>query len=155
MRLLEDQHWPQTNSLNTASTNVDTQALHALHQSCGIFGVERQVRSLTLTTQVHDMLWVLGGELLDLGIQLVADTGLPWSANTPWKKFAIGTYALINQILVQDLVDDCLAHDHTGWVANPGVELAVCLVRHQHAVSEEVPGGLGLLGESDDVRRRR
>jgi hypothetical protein len=37
---------------------------------------------------------------------------------------------------------------------NERVELAVCLVGAEHAVGEEVAGGLGFLGEGHDVGRR-
>lgn len=91
---------------------------------------------LTLASQVLDVLGVLGGELLELGVKDLTDAG-----------------GLLDELLVEDLADDGAAHDDTGWVADPGVELAVGLVGDELAVAEEVAGRLGLLGEGDDVRR--
>lgn len=64
------------------------------------------------------------------------------------------TYALLHEVLVQDLADDGPAHGNTSRVTNPSVELSVRLVRDQHTVPKEVARRLCLLGEGDHVGRR-
>src|SRR5687768_117008 len=56
-------------------------------------------------------------------------------------------------VLLLDLLDDGAEDDGAGWVAHPGVELAVGLVGAELDVAVVVAGGLGLLGEGDHVGR--
>jgi hypothetical protein len=135
--LVEDEHGSETNSVLAAGTDVDSDVAHRADEASGILGVEGDKSTLVLSSEVLDVLGILSSEVLKLGIQLATDAS-----------------SLLNQLLVKDLLDDSLAHDDTGWVTNPGVELTVGLVRDKHLVSEEVASSLGLLGEGDHVRRR-
>jgi hypothetical protein len=135
--LVEDEHGSETNSVLAAGTNVDSDVAHGADEASRVLGVEGNEGTLVLSSEVLDVLRVLGGEALKLSVQLATDTG-----------------GLLNQLLVEDLLDDSLAHDDTGWVTNPGVELTVSLIRDKHLVSEEVASSLGLLGEGDHIGRR-
>jgi len=135
--LLEDEHGSEADSVLAASSNVDTNVAHGANESSRVLGVEGDEGALVLASEVLDVLGVLGSQASELVVEVVADTG-----------------SLLNQLLVQDLLDDSLAHDDTGRVADPGVELAVGLVGDEHLVTEEVTGSLGLLGEGDHVRGR-
>ncbi|KAI6767168.1 hypothetical protein HG531_011528 [Fusarium graminearum] len=135
--LVEDEHRSETNSVLAAGTDVDSDVAHGANKAGGILSVEGNECTLVLSSEVLDVLGVLGSEALELGVQLATDAG-----------------GLLDQLLVEDLLDDSLAHDDTGWVTNPGVELTVGLVGDEHLVSEEVASSLGLLGEGNHVRRR-
>ncbi|CAG9941021.1 unnamed protein product [Clonostachys rosea f. rosea IK726] len=142
VRLLEDEHGSETDGVDTAGANVDEELLHRLDEGGRVDGVEGDKHGsvnnvpLALASQVLDVLGVLGSELLELGVEDLANAG-----------------GLLDEFLVEDLTNNSAAHDDTGWVADPGVELAVGLVGDELAVAEEVAGRLGLLGEGDDVGR--
>lgn len=137
MLLVENEHRSEANSVLAAGTDVDSDMTHGADEASRVLGVEGNECTLVLSSEILDVLGVLGSEALKLSVQLGTDAG-----------------GLLNQLLVEDLLDDSLAHDDTGWVTNPGVELTVGLVRDEHLVSEEVASSLGLLGESDHIRRR-
>lgn len=134
--LLEDEHRAEADGVLAAGTDVDTDVAHGSDEACRVLGVEGDEGTLILSTEVLDVVGVLGSETGELSVQLSADAS-----------------SLLNQLLVKDLLNDSLAHDDTGRVTDPGVELAVGLVGDEHLVTEEVSGSLGLLGEGDHVRR--
>lgn len=41
-----------------------------------------------------------------------------------------GTYALVHEVEFQDLIDNSIAQDHTGWVAHPSVSVLACTLSH-------------------------
>lgn len=50
--------------------------LHGLDQGDGVGGVKGNVGALGLSAQVLDLLWVLLGKLLHLGVRSISDAGL-------------------------------------------------------------------------------
>lgn len=102
MRLIEDEHRSEADGLLAAGTNVDTEASHGADKTSGVLGVEGNEGALALTTEVLNVLGVLGGKALNLGIELVTDAS-----------------GLLDQVLVKDLLDDGTGHDDTGRVTDP------------------------------------
>ena len=135
--LVEDEHGSEADSVLAAGTDVDSDVAHGANEASRVLGVEGNEGTLILSSEVLNVLRVLGSEALNLSVQLGADTG-----------------GLLNKLLVKNLLDDSLAHDDTGWVTNPSVELTVGLIGNEHLVSEEVASSLSLLGEGDHIGRR-
>lgn len=73
---------------------------------------------LALAAEVLDVVGVLGGKLLKLRVEGTSDTSLIVVSKVHYRS-SRRTYALLNQVVLQDLLDDGLAHNHTGWVTNP------------------------------------
>ena len=138
MSLIEDEHGSEADGLLAAGTDVDTNVAHSLDEASGVLGVKGNEGTLTLATEVGNVLGVLGSETLELEVELVTNAS-----------------SLLNKVLVKDLLDDSSGHDDTGRVTDPGVELAVSLVGDELLITEEVTSSLGLLGEGDDIRGRR
>ena len=72
---------------------------------------------LALASQVLDLIRVLRAQLLELGVQDIADTCLISSARFSANSHV--TYALSDKVVGKDLLNYSLAHDDTGWVADP------------------------------------
>jgi hypothetical protein len=132
--LLEDEHRPEADSVLAASTNINTDMAHGANEASRVLGIEGNERALVFSTEVLDMLWVFGSKTSKLSIKVSAHAG-----------------RLLDKLLVKDLLDDSLAHDDTGRVANPGVELTVSLIGDKHLVTKEVTSSLGLLGEGNHI----
>lgn len=69
MCLLKDEHGAETDGLLAASANVDAEALHRARDGRRALGVKGDVGSLALAAEVHDVVGVLLGELLHLGVE--------------------------------------------------------------------------------------
>lgn len=68
MVFLEGQHGAKTNGIGTAATNVDSKAL-GLDEELIAFGVvESDEGTLALTTEVLEMIGVLGSKTLKLAV---------------------------------------------------------------------------------------
>lgn len=137
MVLLEDEHGPQADGGDTATADVDADALGALEHLVAAGAVPGDEGALALTTEVLDLVGVLRGQALEASVQVVTGLG-----------------SVLDEVEALNLVDDAAEQQSTGWVTHPGVELAVRLVGLQVVTGEVVTGGLGLLGEGDHVGRR-
>lgn len=134
--VLEDKHRPQSNSTLSASTYVDTNILSLSQDLIPLRRVPSNEGTLTLTTQVLEMLGVLLRKTLKTGVQISTSSS-----------------GVFNQTQTLDLLDDTAEDQSAGRVTHPGVKLAVGLVGAQGGVAIIVTGRLGLLGEGDHVRR--
>lgn len=137
MVLLEDQHGTQTDSRGTTATDVDTEGLGLGSELVALGGVPGDEGTVVLTTEVLEVLGVLLGQTGETGVEVVT-----------------GGAGVLDEVETLDLLDDSAEDQGAGWVAHPGVELAVGLVGAQGGVAVVVAGGLGLLGEGDHVRGR-
>ena len=135
MVLLEGKHGSQANRAGTASTNVDTKGLGLGEELVSLGAVKGNEGALALTTEVLEVFGVLGGEALDLAVEVVTDAG-----------------GVVDEVVALNLLDNGAEDEGASRVAHPGVELAVRLVGTEILGGVVVAGGLGLLGEGDDVR---
>lgn len=96
VRLLKDEHGPESNGLLAAGTDVDAETLHRARDSCSALGIESNVGSITrvsetssgpgrrmwlhlplaLAAQVLDVLGVLLSKLLHLGVKDISNASL-------------------------------------------------------------------------------
>ena len=90
--LVEDEHGSEADSVLAAGTDVDSDVAHGADEASRVLGVEGNEGTLILSSEVLNVLRVLGSEALNLSVQLGADTG-----------------GLLNKLLVKNLLDDSLA----------------------------------------------
>lgn len=134
--LLESQHGTQTDGGDTAAANVDAKLL-GLGEELVTFGaVKGDESALALAAEVLEVVGVLGGELLNLAVEVVADAG-----------------GVVDEVEALHLLNDGTEDEAASRVTHPGVELAVGLVGAQVLGGVVVAGGLSLLGEGDHVGR--
>lgn len=76
MCLLKDEHGAETDSLLATCANVDAETLHRARDGRRALGVEGDVGALALAAEVHDVVGVLLGELLHLGVEDFSDASL-------------------------------------------------------------------------------
>lgn len=136
MVLLEDQHGPEANGADSASTNVDTDALGLAEELVTLGGIPGNEGSLALTTEVLQMLGVLLSKALETRVQVFTGLG-----------------GVLDEVQALDLLNDTTEDEGTSGVTHPGVELTVRLVGTQGGVTVVVTGGLGLLREGHHVGR--
>ena len=136
MVLLEGKHGSQADGAGTASTNVDTESLGLGEELVSLGAVKGNESALALATEVLEVVGILGGETLDLAEEVVTDAG-----------------GVVDEVVALNLLDDGAEDEGASRVAHPGVELTVGLVGAEVLGGVVVAGGLGLLGEGDNVRR--
>lgn len=102
MLLLEDQHGAEADSVLAAGSNVDANGTHGADESGRVLGVEGDEGALVLATKVGNVVRVLGGQTLKLSIEESTDAS-----------------GLLDELVVEDLLNDSLAHDDTGRVTDP------------------------------------
>lgn len=135
MVLLERQHGAQTHGARTAAANVDAKLLCLCEELVALGVVKGDEGALALAAQVLEVLGVFLLQALELGVEVVADL-----------------CRVVDEVEALNLADDGAEEQGADGVAHPGVELAVGLVGPQGRVAVVEAGGLGLLGEGDNVR---
>lgn len=132
--LLKDQHGAQTDSADTASTNVDAEFLGLCEELVALGAVKGNKSTLALAAEILEVVGVFGGELLNLAVQVVTDLG-----------------GVVDEVEALNLLNDGAEDEAAGRVTHPGVELAVGLVGSQVFGGVVVAGSLGLFGKGHHV----
>lgn len=110
MLLLEDQHGPEADGLGTRATDVDADGLSVLQNLVTSGRVPGDEGTLTLATEVLDLLGELGGEALETGVEVSTSLG-----------------DVLNEVLALDLVEDGAEEDGTSGVTEPtDILLVLC-----------------------------
>lgn len=137
MHLIKDQHRAQPNRALSRPSNINPHRLRLLQERIPLRTIKRNERSLSLAPQILKLPRIFHRQLLNTRIQVIARLG-----------------GVLNQVKTLNLINDATEQDCARWVAHPGVELAVRLVRAQRGVAVVVTCRLCLLGERHHVRWR-
>lgn len=133
---LEDQHRTQADSPLARAADIDPHTFGLLEELVTARGVKGNERPHPFTTEVHDLLRILGLQALEAREEIIADPG-----------------GIVDQVEPLDFLNDGPEEDRTGGIAHPGVELAERPVRSELQVAEVVACCLGLFGERYHVGR--
>ena len=110
MLLLEDQHGPEANGLDARATDVDTDGLRTLEELVASGRVPGDEGTLTLATEVLDLLRELGGKALEAGVEV-----------------STSLRGVLHEVLALDLVENGAEEDGASRVTKPAsIMLVLC-----------------------------
>src|ERR1700710_775873 len=138
MMLLEYQHRSQPDCRGSTATKIDTDRLCLFQNLVSSWGIKGNKRSLTLSSQIDNLLWILAGQLLQLAVHIISSGR------------RIG-----HEIKTFDFFNDALEKNGASWITHPRVELAISFVGTELRIAKVVACCLGLFGKRHHVRRFR
>lgn len=105
---LKDEHRPQSHSSLAAAADIDTLSLGPLQKLVTARTVPGDEGTLTLASEIEDLVRKASGETFEAIVEIVADAS-----------------SMADEVEAMDFVDNGAEEDGACGIAHPGIELAI------------------------------